>query len=356
MPGELMEECFRSELHDLATTNGLQAVVDQGGEVVLDLADGTDGAGRTVESDSLFAIYCVGKPAIAAAALVLVQEGDLCLDQPVGAVLDEAGGSWIGRRTIRQLLSHSAGLHEVNEVVARVLPESQRTPWVLSFDPPVGFDFQTELGYSGFAAWHLLGLVLEAVTGQPYEDLVASQVLKPWGVPSDQYVTRFDRDLHGSLGSRIRVSTDPDEPAILLAELGVETACEWNPAFGSYASAAGVVAVLRGLLDDLQGAGRVLSPELAHLMCTTAAEGHDVVLGRRAGYGLGVFTDIEAHHIHGFGGLAFAAAAEGGLGFAVADPELDLAMAVRFDSMLSPTESRIRRQRCARAVARMTQA
>ena len=127
-----------------------------------------------------------------------------------------------------------------------------------------------------------------------------------------------------------------DQPVPLLAEVGPETAAEWNPSFGAYGTMRAMATFYQGLLDDLAGADVVLPADL--LADATTARlpiAHDVTLGRDAGFGLGFMTPLSSHYFgDGPSGRAFGHAGQGGTSFAMADPDHELVAAVLFNAGL----------------------
>src|SRR4029077_17682374 len=69
-------------------------------------------ADRKMRTDDIFWIASMSKPITAACIGILVDEGKLAFDDPVEKYLPEFAGRGI---TIRQVLSHTSGLPEVNE-------------------------------------------------------------------------------------------------------------------------------------------------------------------------------------------------------------------------------------------------
>jgi CubicO group peptidase (beta-lactamase class C family) len=84
-----------------------QLVVYVGGELVLDLASNTS-------PDSLTTIYSVSKALSAFAMAKLVERGQLDLDQTVAHYWPEFAAKGKERVTVRELLSHQAGLPETD--------------------------------------------------------------------------------------------------------------------------------------------------------------------------------------------------------------------------------------------------
>ena len=153
-----------------------------------------------VEPDSLFRIASISKPITAVAALQLVEEGLLGLDERVFQILDEfepPNGASIDPRldeiTIRQLLQHSGGWdrdksYDPMFIAGRIetelgVPKPVTCPDVIRFmlGQPLDFDPGARYTYSNFG-YCLLGRVIEEKTGRPYEEYVRERVINPLGI------------------------------------------------------------------------------------------------------------------------------------------------------------------------------
>jgi CubicO group peptidase (beta-lactamase class C family) len=315
-----------------------QVVVRRGGETLLDASVGRTHLHEPFTDDTLSALYCTAKPVVAVAVLRLIAEDELSRDDRLGDVVDDLPASWIADRTIEQVLGHTAGLHVVNTILARILPPRSRQTWVDASTPPEGWRFGTDRAYSEFGGWFMLGRVIESLTEEPFDRYVRRAVLDPYGVAADDLVLRIEGDEHARLAPRISATLDltMDQPVPLLAEVGPETAAEWNPSFGAYGTMGAMATFYEGLLADLSGADVVLPAEL--LTEATATRGpilEDVTLGRPAGFGLGFMTPLSSHFFgDGPSERAFGHAGQGGTSFAMADPEHDLVAAVLFNAGL----------------------
>ncbi|MEV7439135.1 serine hydrolase domain-containing protein [Streptomyces griseoviridis] len=166
-------------------------------------------AGRPVEPDTLWRMYSMTKPVTTVAALTLVEEGRLSLDDPVDRHLPAfaeprvyVGGSGSGLRTrpasgpllIRHLMTHTAGLtfafYHTHPVDARyreagldssVKPGTDLAGTVDAYASlPLQFEPGTEWNYS--VATNVLGRVLEVVSGQPLDTFLAERVFGPLGM------------------------------------------------------------------------------------------------------------------------------------------------------------------------------
>ena len=72
-----------------------------------------------VDDDTMYRLYSMTKPIVAACAMVLVDEGRMALDDPLSKFIPAFGGTqrlWQGSTvktapTVRHLLQHRAGIH-----------------------------------------------------------------------------------------------------------------------------------------------------------------------------------------------------------------------------------------------------
>jgi CubicO group peptidase (beta-lactamase class C family) len=190
---------------------GYLVAVARGGRVAHLTAHGRRdlAAGLPVEADTLWRIYSMTKPVTAVAVLQLVEEGRLSLDDPLARHLPAfaeprvyEGGSGAGLRTrpaagpilIRHLLTHTAGLtfgfyhkHPVDALYREsgleysVPPGADLTETVEVYARmPLQFDPGTQWNYS--VASHVLGRVVEVVSGQPLDAFLAERILRPLGM------------------------------------------------------------------------------------------------------------------------------------------------------------------------------
>jgi CubicO group peptidase (beta-lactamase class C family) len=167
--------------------------------------------------DTLWRIYSMTKPITALAAMMLVEEGRLSLDQPIGRhlpafrsmrVLTDPDTSLESRPaqspiTVRHLLTHSAGLtyqflgkgplrHEYERLGllgGRADPEaSKRQPSTLAefADRVAGLPLLAEPGTSWnySVSTDVLGRLIEAAAGMPLERFVQTRLLDPLGMNS----------------------------------------------------------------------------------------------------------------------------------------------------------------------------
>ncbi|WP_369252763.1 serine hydrolase domain-containing protein [Streptomyces sp. R41] len=162
-----------------------------------------------VESDTLWRIYSMTKPVTSVAALMLLEEGRLGLDDPVGDFLPAfadprvyVSGSGPDTKTrpagqpilLRHLLTHTAGLtfgfyysHPVDALYRDAGMESSVPPGANLAETidvyaslPLQFEPGTQWNYS--VATNVLGRVIEVVSGQDLDDFLRERIFSPLGM------------------------------------------------------------------------------------------------------------------------------------------------------------------------------
>jgi CubicO group peptidase (beta-lactamase class C family) len=172
---------------------GLALIVDRRIESVESFGVMSRATAQPVEATTLFAAASLSKPPFAYAALTLCDEGRLDLDAPLaGYVTDPLAAAGLEqdspdllRITLRQVLSHSAGLGNWGDA------DRGR----LRFAPGTRFAYSGE-GYT------YAQRVVEAVAGAPLDQFMSARLLGPLGMDQSSYVWRpefepFDADGHG---------------------------------------------------------------------------------------------------------------------------------------------------------------
>lgn len=152
-------------------------------------------------ADSLFRIASISKPVTAVAVLQLVARGKLSLDDrafdivklPPLLVEGKPPDPRLRQITIRQLLQHTGGwdrdrsfdpMFRPGAIAKATGMESPPAPAEViryMLGQPLDFDPGTKYAYSNLG-YCILGRVMEAVTGTPYERHVQARVLRPAGI------------------------------------------------------------------------------------------------------------------------------------------------------------------------------
>jgi CubicO group peptidase (beta-lactamase class C family) len=198
-------------LVDSGELAGMVVMVARKGKLIYAKAFGAQNKAASVPmaEDSIFRIYSMTKPVVSVAAMMLVEEGRLSLEEPIAKYIpefkdmkvavesfDPATGAQIyytvpAKRqiTVQDLLRHTAGLTygvlgqktQVKTLYNQANIFSQK--WTLeSFCKelaklPLQFEPGTVWEYSH--ATDVLGRVIEVASGQPLDQFLAERILKP---------------------------------------------------------------------------------------------------------------------------------------------------------------------------------
>ncbi|TWP53630.1 beta-lactamase family protein [Lentzea tibetensis] len=136
-----------------------------------------------VTPDAKFPVGSITKAFTASLAMLLVADGDLDVDDWIGAYLPELGtesDSLGGRLTLRQILSHTSGLPSSSDERSDVVSsprEYLRDCRQLTLVQPPGSGFTySNVGYV------FIGRIVEEITGMSWRDAIEALLLKPLGI------------------------------------------------------------------------------------------------------------------------------------------------------------------------------
>jgi CubicO group peptidase (beta-lactamase class C family) len=346
-------ERLETDIAEGLFTRGAQVCVTQRGETVLDVALGDDGMGRPVRPDTLFRVYCSIKPVAAMAVAHLVEAGTLDLDAPMSEFLPDTEALQ-GGVTTRHVMSHTAGLHKPAAVVLEMIPPDERVDFLDRYQRPPGWHLGTEAAYSELFAWHLVGRLLETLSGEPLREHLRRVVLDPLGM-HDTFIGMTTAEFEANL-DRVGINVDLRgwRGFPMLFERTERVLCEANPAHGGYTTARDLAQFYGSLLRVLDGesVAGLPSTEVLTTFCRNARpRSYDLILLRECDYGLGFMTSLAEHH---FGKEcspeSFGHSGNVGSSFAFADPEADLAVAVVFNGIVDPDSAFLRRPALVRSM------
>lgn len=178
---------------------------------------------RAVDGDTIWRLYSMTKPVTGIAAMILIEDGKLKLDQPIADILpafakmkvqNTPDGSLTDVRdattliTVRHLLTHTAGLGygivqkgplrdayneqgilggQVSRLPIPGLPAATPAPSLAEFADrlaklPLVHEPGTQWSYS--VGLDLLGRVIEVVSGQPFDLFLKARLFDPLGMKS----------------------------------------------------------------------------------------------------------------------------------------------------------------------------
>jgi methyl acetate hydrolase len=268
---------------------GVVAMAATRGEVVYEGAFGRralpDGAPMT--TDTVFWIASMTKAITSMAAMQLVEQGKLALDDPIAGVLPELSAPQVltgfspsgepqlrpakGSITLRHLLTHTSGfVYDIwNAEMARHM-ETKSIPGIIScqnaalalplvYDPGDRWDYGIGIDWAGKA--------VERVSGQKLGDYFDEHLFGPIGMRDTGFKVTNERrarlaGMHarGENGTLARMDFElPQDPEFHMGGGGL------------YGTASDYLAFQRVILNDGRANGRaVLKPETVHHMTTNA--------------------------------------------------------------------------------------
>lgn len=170
----------RDFVDDEAVGASLAVMID--GEMVIDLWGGFQNPERTRpwERDTLVCTMSAAKGIAATAAHMMVSRGRLSLDLPVATYWPEFAQAGKERITVRQLISHMAGLP---------IAEAAPTGAALEWEPLIrGLELQAPawepgtLGaYHSTTYGHLVGELVRRTSGRPFPEFLRTELAGPLG-------------------------------------------------------------------------------------------------------------------------------------------------------------------------------
>ncbi len=156
-------------------------------------------AKRAATIDTRYAIASISKWFTAVTALKLVERDKLSLDAPITAVLRDYRADTGAKVTLRHLLSNTSGIPSMFLPAAKLDPavlerEVSAAEGVklyasadLAFEPGSKFDY-------AMTNWFIVTAMIEAATGQPFQQAVRAITLDPLGLKHTD-AARSSRDL-----------------------------------------------------------------------------------------------------------------------------------------------------------------
>lgn len=136
-----------------------------------------------VTDSTVFEIGSISKQFVSAAAMLLVQEGRLGLDDPIHRYLPDLPSEWLGV-TVRQLLTHTSGIPDYEEIATYDVYRFRLTPEEvirIAHSRPMDFAPGTGWYYSN-TGYFLLSMIVERIEGEPLGRVLESRIFGPLGM------------------------------------------------------------------------------------------------------------------------------------------------------------------------------
>ncbi|MEV0410109.1 serine hydrolase domain-containing protein [Streptomyces sp. NPDC050448] len=154
-----------------------QLAVYRDGRRVVDLW-----AGEDTDADTLTGVYSITKGGAFLVVALLAQDGVLELERPVSAYWPEFTGGGKERLTVRQLVSHQAGLLNTAEGFdyAEIADDALIAARLAAQEPH--WEPGTAYGYHAFVIGALTGEVVRRATGRSLQEVFEERIRAPYGL------------------------------------------------------------------------------------------------------------------------------------------------------------------------------
>lgn len=185
---------FASRLDSLLTTQfrpgepGAAVLVAKGEEVLFTAGYGLADMQThdSINAQTLFNLGSISKTFVAHAILLLQQEGKLSVEDSLTQYFPNFKNKKISDRVrIRHLLTHSSGLPDLRNVsgdsVFFLTAKDKENWYPITQADSLEFEPGTQYHYSN-PAFNGLALIVEQVSGQPWQQFVHDRILKPSGM------------------------------------------------------------------------------------------------------------------------------------------------------------------------------
>jgi len=323
---------------------GAAVAVIVDGRAVVDLWCGWADADRSRawRQDTLVNVFSVGKAIAGLCVLMLVSRGLLDLDEPVSRRWPEFAAAGKDGITVRDLLSHRAGL----AAIGRDLPEGALYEWdrvtdALAEQEPWWTPGRGH-GYHVHTFGFLAGELVRRVAGERIGSFLRREIADALGVEMSFGLARrsswrraeyvFEPSLAsragrlgsaaGDAGLRRRAYLNPPGAT----GVGTVNSAAWQdaelPSANLHADARGIARVYSALVGD---ARPVIDSDVLRQATAEAAGGEDLVLGRPSRFGLGFQLSQPERRLGPNAGSFGHFGAGGSVGFA--DPQAHVAFA-----------------------------
>ncbi|HEX4153747.1 MAG TPA: serine hydrolase domain-containing protein [Steroidobacteraceae bacterium] len=237
---------------------------------------------RAATTATNYRLASVTKQFTAAAVLMLAEEPALSLDAPVSTWLPQLSAP-AGEATVRQLLTHTSGLIDYEDLIPpdRCLPlQDADVLTLLAAEPRLYFPAGSAYRYSN-GGYALLALVVQAVSGRSFATFLRERLFTPLGMSGtaahQEGISSVTERAYGytQIGGRWK-RTDQDLTSAVLGDGGVYSSID---DLAKWAAA----------LDE----GRLLRPESWRLAFTAVTPTADPAV--RYGYGWRITADTVWH-------------------------------------------------------------
>lgn len=196
---DAIDEAIRQEMRRLHIP-GLSLAIVRDGRVVKTEGYGMANLELKVPSrpETVYKIGSVSKQFLAAAILLLVQEGRLRLDDRISQYLDGTPEPW-REITLRHLLTHTSGMARESPAFSTLRERANEEILKGAYSLPLLFAPGERYAYSNLG-YFCLAEILVRVTGKPWSEFLAERLFRPVGMIATRTTTSSEIVLHRADG------------------------------------------------------------------------------------------------------------------------------------------------------------
>ena len=173
-----------------SAAGGMAVAVYHHGELVVDAWTGVrNAAGDPWERDTMSMSFSTTKGVVATIVQRLVDRGLLDYDTPVATYWPEFAQAGKATITLRHLLSHQAGLHDVRSVASSaedLVNWEHMTKLLAEIEPKWQIGIRS--AYHALTYGYLVGEVIRRVTGGTVNDALQHEIVEPLGLSGGMYI------------------------------------------------------------------------------------------------------------------------------------------------------------------------
>lgn len=245
--------------------------------------------GTSLQSNTLLNIASTGKIFTALAIAKLVEKGMIDINQPISRYVKTMKIPNADSITVKQLLLHTSGLgnYMTHTDFKAVLDTGTSFHSLLSLveKTPLAFNIPGLKHQYSNSGYIILGKIIEDVTQQPFEKIIADLITKPAGMATLNYTNTANNYAKG------HIRKSPDMPWEVIEKSPTISA----PDGGVYTTAADLFKLDRALYS-----GKIVKPETLKMMQSNTVEASIPGLGKML-YGLGMMRFDHANGVYSWG-------------------------------------------------------
>ncbi|MEO8716129.1 MAG: serine hydrolase domain-containing protein, partial [Acetobacteraceae bacterium] len=255
-PLEALDRLIRSHIEE-GRYPGAQIAIARDGKLALFRTYGdarVEGGRVPATNETLFLLFSQTKVLTSAALWTLVEDGRVSFMDCVADHLPEFAARGKAAITLQQVMTHQGGFPSADVSRESWADHARMRAEVGDFS--LEWTPGTRMQYHGRAAHYLQAMVIEAVTGRDYRDVIRERIIAPLGLENEIFV-----GVPAAQQARCADIEAPPEGG--LRDNSAEFRAAGLPHGGGFATARGMAAFYQMLLRGGRlGHARVLSPRL----------------------------------------------------------------------------------------------